>query len=367
MAALLRKFFPSATSIPCSAADSDEDFNIDYSIAMEYHGPPVAYDIPHALPIDIHQIPTAAAVASASLLSNFNSLPVIQPIVRTTQVGKKTESKDEEQQEQEVSSSSEISAAEVGNFGGGGGEKSVSSLSERVGSSRLMENVAGFENYMNPENWESTVSGTSSRNLSSDVFSHKEEDCGGESPHHVRKPSVVTFRDVNSDDIVVEEDYDRSEEAESVQERPKAERSGKKGSCYRCNKGNRFTEKEVCFVCGAKYCFNCVLKAMGSMPEGRKCVTCIGYRIDETRRRKLGKCSRVLKRLLTDLEIVQIMKFEISCKVNQLPGNLFFVNEKPLSQEELVRLQSCRNSPRKLKPGSYWYDNMSGLWGKVWN
>ncbi|KAH7517906.1 hypothetical protein FEM48_Zijuj09G0113700 [Ziziphus jujuba var. spinosa] len=364
MVALLRKFYTFATSNPLPAADSDEDFNFDYSIAMEYHGPPVAYDIPQARPIDIHQIPTAAAVASASLLSS--SLPVIQPIVRTSQIGKKTQNKvNKEEEAEQVSPCSAISAAEIGIVGGGGGD------GKSVGSSRLVEKGAGFENYMNPENWESTESGTSSRSLSSEVFSHKEweeeEDCGGggESPQHARKQSVVTFKDINSDDIVVEEEYDRSEEVESAQERPKAERSGgKKGSCYRCNKGNRFTEKEVCIVCCAKYCFKCVLKAMGSMPEGRKCVTCIGYRIDETRRRKLGKCSRLLKRLLTDLEIVQIMKFEISCKVNQLPGNLVFVNEEPLSQEELVRLQSCQHPPRKLKPGSYWYDNMSGMWGK---
>ncbi|KAH9656475.1 Extra-large guanine nucleotide-binding protein 1 [Citrus sinensis] len=222
---------------------------------------------------------------------------------------------------------------------------------------------AGFHDYMNPANSESTESDVSSYSVSSEVFSCKEEGFNNEeTPGHVRRPSVVTFRDPDPSDTVYEEsDYS---EVESIHERPKAVRPGKKGSCYRCLKGNRFTEKDFCIVCGAKYCSNCVLKAMRSMPEGRKCVTCIGFSVDDSKRRNLGKCSRMLKRLLTETEVKQIMRSEISCEANQLPPERVFVNGEPLSQKELVILLSCPNPPKNLNPGTYWYDKVLGFWGE---
>ncbi|XAR73930.1 hypothetical protein NMG60_11008063 [Bertholletia excelsa] len=178
-----------------------------------------------------------------------------------------------------------------------------------------------------------------------------------------RRVPVVTFCDVESDEGVFDEESSHPEPG-TFQAKREPQVRGRKGACYRCTRGNRLTEKEVCIVCDAKYCSNCVLRAMGSMPEGRKCVTCIGNPIDESKRGNLGKCSRMLKRLLDDLEIRQIMKAEKSCKVNQLPSEYISVNGQPLCEEEMAELQSCANPPKKLKPGHYWYDKVSGLWGK---
>lgn len=218
-------------------------------------------------------------------------------------------------------------------------------------------------NDLSQPDWASNESILSLDYPSSRVSSHKYGDSFNETSCDVKRAPVVTFCDIESEDEDINEDVSGAE-PEVIRPKKEPAVKVKKGVCYRCCKGNRFTEKEVCIVCDAKYCSNCVLRAMGSMPEGRKCVSCISYQIDESKRGNLGKCSRMLKRLLNDLEIRQIMKAEKLCEVNQLPSEYVCVNGRPLSPEELVILQSCINPPKKLKPGNYWYDKVSGLWGK---
>ncbi|XP_061352524.1 extra-large guanine nucleotide-binding protein 1-like [Gastrolobium bilobum] len=348
------------TTVPAD----DVDDGVQYSLAVEYNGPPPAYDLPRAVPVSVDGIPVATVVAQVPF-SDALSLPVVQPLsspeLKTLASGTAVSPTsviafDRSNDGGAGSGRTTVSPASVTAFEDGAAESNGGcELSSELSSSSalLLRNSNGEKesldfNDLSQRDWASTLS---SDYPSSQVSSLK----NNEPEYDVKQEHVLTFGVGGSDDEECE--------PEETGTGP-VKREGKKFSCYRCLKGNRLTEKEVCFVCGAKYCGNCVLRAMGSMPEGRKCVSCIGYPIDESKRGRLGKCSRMLKRLLNHLEVRQIMKAERFCEVNQLPPECVCVNGKPLSFEELVTLQNCSNPPKKLKPGNYWYDKVSGFWGK---
>lgn len=386
MAGILRKILPLGPSVPKEEL-SDDDDDIECSFAMEYHGPLITSYIPKAIPVVVDQLPIAAAISSSSSLNDI-PLPVIQPIVKTglanrkltrkprifcePTFGQKSSDDDQGTSIESASSSCKVDdecASNLSQRGKSSGKLETSEsrdglqgLSGRLEIVELSNGVRQSLEFgdLALGNTDSTESGLSSPSpSSSEAFSCEGEEIKDEGTSHIRKPSVVTFGEPELIEIVQEE-YDESE-AGSSHEVPS---NGKKESCYRCLKGNRFTRKETCLVCNARYCRNCVLRAMGSMPEGRKCLTCIGKRIKESNRKDLGRCSRMLKHLLSKPEIEQIMKCELSSEVNRLPPQLVYVNGEPLSENELLLLQSCPNPPKKLKPGSYWYDKVSGFWGK---
>ncbi|QHN83172.1 Extra-large guanine nucleotide-binding protein [Arachis hypogaea] len=243
-------------------------------------------------------------------------------------------------------SNTTVSTTSVIAFEDGAGRSNDAGEFSSEEQSHELRNLHGVKESsdFNYSNWAFTDSLLSLDFESSSHSSAKNADFNDEREYacDVKRAPILTFT-VNNDSDNDDADGDGNRNEALVDEcepvKPAPVTNGNKGLCYRCFKGSRFTEKEVCLVCSAKYCGNCVLDAMGSMPEGRK-------------------------RLLNELEVRQIMKAERFCEVNQLPPEYICVNGRPLSFEELVTLQNCAAPPKKLKPGSYWYDKVSGLWGE---
>ncbi|KAK9120488.1 hypothetical protein Syun_018105 [Stephania yunnanensis] len=321
----VRKMLPPGVKLP------EMGENLDYSIAMEYDGPPVCYDVPRVEPLDVNY-PTISTASVAETLSERSlsystfTAPVIEPI-----------------------------PLPVSRIAGVTGDESPAHSRRSSGSSGSAVSVLENANF-------------SSASLSASPRSvHDSPSVRGSPPSSQPKPAAVEVRRAP---VVTFESVDKSESKELDVEKPSypeyigvLKKEKKTRVCYRCGKG-KWESKESCLVCHARYCSNCVLRQMGSMPEGRKCVPCIGQPIDESNRLKLGKSSRVLSRLLSPLEVKQIMKAEKECAANQLRPEQVFVNGRSLRPEEMAELLGCALPPRNLKPGRYWYDKESGLWGR---
>lgn len=312
----LRRMLPPGAPLPATVAD------LDYSIALEYSGPPVSYELPRMEPVAVnYPVIPVASIADDPLSDSQREaigadLPVIDPI--RLPVSRLVGVTDSPVQSARVSRSSESVVSVLQNPDFSSGSHSGSPGSVRSPASSPPKQTV----------------------------------------NEVKRATVVTFDTVDKSSIMeVEPQKPVFPEYVEVPRREKLK------VCYRCKKA-RWESKECCLACDAKYCSNCVLRAMGSMPEGRKCVTCIGSPIDESKRLKLGKSSRLLSRLLTPLEVQQIMKAEKECPANQLRPEQLIVNGRPLRPDELAELLGCELPPRKLKPGRYWYDKESGLWGK---
>ncbi|XP_014521427.1 extra-large guanine nucleotide-binding protein 1 isoform X1 [Vigna radiata var. radiata] len=360
MASLLRKLRPS--SVPVAAVKTEDSISssYEYSIAMLYNGPPLCYSIPEIPAFKIDQIPVATI---APLSHDDFSVPVIQPLSKSLNKRKQNPCSADSAVPPNLDSRATGSAPLLSGTDGDDMYESLETLKVPCARDGAILNTTLDTTESGPAS--GSGSGSTSLFASSDGICSLGEEEQATSPKHVKRVSAVTFCDPESN-YMMESDSDEfgDSQVESVPVMERAVRPGKKGSCYKCLKGNRFTPKEVCIVCSAKYCRSCVVRAMGSMPQGRKCVTCIGYRIDERKRRKLGKSSRMMKQLLSEFIVAEVMDNEKSCEENQIPPELVFVNSQPLDREQLLLLLNCRNPPKHLKPGSYWYDKASGFWGK---
>lgn len=308
---MLRRMLPPGTAIP--------EGNLDYSIALEYDGPPVAYEVPRIDPVDMADVPTAEPVSGSYRLGN--SVVPVAPVFRPRRA-------DPAPPPARVRGNSE----------------SANSAPHDAGDSDHDED-----------------SRQASREFARSWQGHMDSNRPAVAAPEGRRSHVVTFglADDSKYDDSSELDDTRSEQFVAATRKEKRDKT-----CDRCGR-RKWEGKESCIVCDKRYCGYCLLRAMGSMPEGRKCITCIGRPIDESKRSKLGKSSRILSRLLSALEVRQILKAERECQANQLRPEQIVVNGCPLCQEEMSDLLSCSRPPQNLKPGRYWYDKESGLWGKA--
>ncbi|TVU49338.1 hypothetical protein EJB05_00646, partial [Eragrostis curvula] len=346
-------------SSPAMAAAAGDGAG-DFSFAAEYDGPPLPYSLPRAIPLDLSHIPLASLSSPpASPSASSSPLPVVRPLTPSS-----------------LCSTVHSHAHPVPR----------SAAPAPAGGAAVVDSPTSvIENHH--------AAAHHSAELPSSPSDVEGPDEAGR-PALPPKPHqpVVTFAETSGSLLQTSDDEDEFEEEEDDDDddaaaraaRPRAagqtsgsfspahiesgsRRGAKSRGCYKCGKGGGFWsrgDKESCLACGARYCSGCVLRAMGSMPEGRKCLECIGRPVAESRRDVLGQGSRVLRRLLSAAELELVMKSERECPANQLRADDVYVNGLSLLSEELVILQGCPCPPPRLRPGFYWYDKVSGFWGK---
>ncbi|XP_047048872.1 extra-large guanine nucleotide-binding protein 1-like [Lolium rigidum] len=316
----------------------------DYTFAAEYDGPPLPYSLPRAIPLDLSRIPLAALSSDSSDPSD-DPLPVVRPLTPSSLC------------------SAIQQAAPPRSSGGPAGAVADSPTSV-------------IENHHAAAHHSAELPSSPSDAAPSD----DEEDAGTPSvPHQPTASFAETSGSLlqsssssaasSSDDEAPSSPLPRPTTAAAARSSaplsPAHSAPNPRSGCYRCGKrGGIWGGTESCLACGARYCSSCVLRAMGSMPEGRKCLPCIGRPVAEARRGALGRGSRVLRRLLSAAEVDLVMRSERGCAANQLRPEDVYVNGAKLVPEELAALQGCPCPPARLRPGFYWYDKVSGFWGK---
>ncbi|XP_051184699.1 extra-large guanine nucleotide-binding protein 1 [Lolium perenne] len=322
----------------------------DYTFAAEYDGPPLPYSLPRAIPLDLSRIPLAALSSDSSGPSD-DPLPVVRPLTP----------------------SSLCSAIHAHQQQAAPGGPPPRSSSGPVADSP----TSVIENHHAAAHHSAELPSSPSDAAPSD----DEHDAGTPSvPHQPTASFAETSGSLLQSSSSSRSASSSDEAPSSPLPRPTATAAARssgalspahldnpnpRAGCYRCGKrGGIWGGTEACLACGARYCARCVLRAMGSMPEGRKCLPCIGRPVAEARRGALGRGSRVLRRLLSAAEVDLVMRSERQCKANQLRPEDVYVNGARLVPEELAALQGCPCPPARLRPGFYWYDKVSGFWGK---
>ncbi|CAA0831779.1 Extra-large guanine nucleotide-binding protein 3 [Striga hermonthica] len=145
--------------------------------------------------------------------------------------------------------------------------------------------------------------------------------------------------------------------------------------CNRCGKGGIGLllrgRREACIVCGAEYCKKCLFKAMGTMPEGRKCVGCIGYPIDEGKRGTLGKGSREGEKpdriISSELGVGGKLQTGASNGITRVYVNGREITNTELKVLKFAKVQCTRDTHFWLyEDGSYEEEGQNKIRGNIW-